>query len=85
MLNSNYNGNAFSSASGISMNNLELLFSTVLSVLIFMWFISRLMGLRRGLQNGALSETRFLFWMLRAVTLIILVIAFVHYLLSTQL
>lgn len=83
MLNSNYNDDAFASASGISMSNLELLFSTTLSILIFIWFVSRLMGLRKGLQNGVLSETRFLFWILRAVALIILVMAFVHYLLST--
>ena len=83
MLNSNYNGEAFLVASGISMNNLELLFSTVLSVLIFIWFISRLTGLRRCLQNGTLLETAFLFWLLRAVTLIIAVMAFIHYLVST--
>ena len=83
MLNSNYNGDAFSSASGISMGDLELLFSTVLSILIVIWFIARLMGLHRGLQNGVLSETIFLFGVLRALTLIILLMAFVHYLVST--
>ena len=83
MLNSNYNGDAFSSASGISMGDLELLFSTVLNILLFIWFVARLMGLRRGLQNGVLSEADFLFGVLRTLTLIILVMAFVHYLAST--
>ena len=83
MLNSNYNGNAFSSASGISMGDLELLFSTVLSILIFIWFVARLMGLRRRLQNGMLSEAGFLFGVLRTLTLIILLMAFVYYLVST--
>ena len=83
MLNSNYNDDAFLYASGISTSNLELLFSTVLSILIFIWFIARLMGLRKGLQYGALSETGFLFWVSRAVTLIIAVMAFIHYLVST--
>ena len=80
MLNSNYNGDAFSSASGIAMGDLELLFSTVLSVLLFIWFVARLMGLRRGLQNGVLSEAGFLFGVLRTLTLVVLVMAFVHYL-----
>ena len=80
MLNSNYNGDAFVSASGIAMGDLELLFSTVLSVLLFIWFVARLMGLRRGLQNGMLSEAGFLFGVLRTLTLIILIMAFVHYL-----
>ena len=80
MLNSNYNDNAFSSASGIAMGDLELLLSTVLSILLFIWFVARLMGLRRGLQNGVLSETSFLFGVLRTLTLVILVMAFAHYL-----
>ncbi len=80
MLNSNYNGDAFASASGIAMGDLELLFSTVLSILLFMWFVARLMGLRRGLQNGVLSEAGFLFGVLRTLTLIILIMAFVYYL-----
>ena len=83
MLNNRYNSDAFLSASGIAADDLEALFATVMSILIFIWFISRLMGLRRGLQNGALSETSFLFWVLRAVALIILVMAFIHYLIST--
>ncbi len=85
MLNSSYNGDAFLSASGISMGDLELLFSTVLSILIFIGFVARLMRLRRGLQNGVLSEAGFLFGVLHALTLIILVMAFIHYLVSTRL
>ncbi len=82
MLNSDYNGNAFSSASGIAMGDLQLLFSTVLSILLFIWFVARLMGLRKGLQNGVLSEAGFLFGVLRTLTLIILLMAFVYYLVS---
>ena len=83
MLNSNYNDTAFLVASGISSANLELLFSTMLGMLIFIWFVCRLIGLRRSLQNGMLSETAFLFEVIRAVSLIILIMAFAHYLLST--
>ncbi|MBC6414482.1 MAG: TIGR03758 family integrating conjugative element protein [Chromatiales bacterium] len=83
MLNRNYNDNTFVVASGISPANLELLFSTTLSILIFMWFVYRLMALYRGLQHGALSETAFLFQVLRTIALIILIMAFAHYLLSS--
>ena len=83
MLNSSHNNNAFLIASGISSANLEALFSTVLSILVLIWFVCRLMTLRRGLQNGVWSETAFLLQVLRTVALIILITAFVHYLVIT--
>lgn len=74
---------AFLTASGISMSNLQLIFSSVLGILIFSWFIYQLIRLRNSFEEGVLSDVRFLFSVLRATALAILMIALISYLMTT--